>query len=191
MHHSLRQRHRSPGPVTVRFTQAVLECDVERSQLLAEEAALLAQNKPTDGASSGAPSNGTERNGAASSTSAASADPDPASARLQEVYARLQEIDADGAPARAASILAGLSFDEAMQRRATKTFSGGASAACVIAQCYCCMHCRELHLQDDNVSQHTRGSTSRACVQGDTVRERLYIVLRARVGPLRMRISLA
>lgn len=112
--------------------QAVLECDVERSQLLAEEAELLAQGKPADGASASAGAdagrtfNGADRSASATSTSAAAADADPASSRLQQVYARLQEIDADGAPARAASILAGLSFDEAMQKRATKTFSGGA-----------------------------------------------------------------
>lgn len=42
-----------------------------------------------------------------------------------QVAKRLQEIDAYGAEARAASILAGLSFDADMQKRATKTFSGG------------------------------------------------------------------
>lgn len=47
------------------------------------------------------------------------------SARLQAVWRRLVEIDADGAEARAASILAGLSFDAAMMARPTKTFSGG------------------------------------------------------------------
>lgn len=70
---------------------------------------------------------------AASDTAAA----DAAAARLAAVYTRLADIDADGAPARAASILAGLSFDEAMQGRATKTFSGGQSpltAACIEAR---------------------------------------------------------
>ena len=41
------------------------------------------------------------------------------------MYQRLEEIDALGAEARAATILAGLSFDDPMMRRATKTFSGG------------------------------------------------------------------
>lgn len=41
------------------------------------------------------------------------------------MYQRLHEIDADGAEARAAMILAGLSFEPDMMRRATKTFSGG------------------------------------------------------------------
>jgi ATPase subunit of ABC transporter with duplicated ATPase domains len=48
-----------------------------------------------------------------------------AAARLQAVWKRLVEIDADGAEARAAAILAGLSFDPAMMRRPTRTFSGG------------------------------------------------------------------
>ncbi|KAK9867268.1 hypothetical protein WJX84_007223 [Apatococcus fuscideae] len=48
-----------------------------------------------------------------------------AATRLTQVYKRLQEIDADGAQARAAIILSGLSFDPDMQARATKTFSGG------------------------------------------------------------------
>ena len=87
-------------------TQAVLDCDVERKQLMAEEKRLMAEASASG------------RNGAAAGA-------DAASARLKEVYDRLLEIDADGAPARAASILAGLSFDEAMQKRATKTFSGG------------------------------------------------------------------
>ena len=39
---------------------------------------------------------------------------------LNEVYERLDEIDADGAPARAGSILGGLGFDAEMQNQATK-----------------------------------------------------------------------
>ena len=40
-------------------------------------------------------------------------------ARLGEVLARLVEIEADAAPSRAATILAGLGFDAAMQARPT------------------------------------------------------------------------
>lgn len=47
------------------------------------------------------------------------------SERLNKVWRRLVEIDADGAEARAASILAGLSFEPDMMRRPTRTFSGG------------------------------------------------------------------
>lgn len=47
------------------------------------------------------------------------------STRLAQVYQRLIEIDAEGAEARAAVILAGLSFEPHMVRNATRTFSGG------------------------------------------------------------------
>ena len=43
-----------------------------------------------------------------------------ASARLQEIYATLESIEADKAPARAAVILSGLGFNPSMQRRTTK-----------------------------------------------------------------------
>ncbi len=45
--------------------------------------------------------------------------------RLAEVHERLRAIGADSAPARAASILAGLGFDEAAQARPVGSFSGG------------------------------------------------------------------
>ena len=48
-------------------------------------------------------------------------DPD----RIAEVHTRLADIDAHSAPARAASILAGLGFDEAEQSRPCSEFSGG------------------------------------------------------------------
>lgn len=44
---------------------------------------------------------------------------------LTEVYAELQALDADKAPARASIILAGLGFSTDMQSAATRTFSGG------------------------------------------------------------------
>ncbi|MED6183815.1 ATP-binding cassette sub- F member 3, partial [Stylosanthes scabra] len=50
---------------------------------------------------------------------------DGISQRLEEIYKRLELIDAYAAEARAASILAGLSFSPEMQKKATKTFSGG------------------------------------------------------------------
>ena len=49
------------------------------------------------------------------------ADPD----RLGELHERLNAIDAHAAPARAARILVGLGFDEAMQHRPLDSFSGG------------------------------------------------------------------
>lgn len=45
--------------------------------------------------------------------------------RLAEVHERLRAIGADSAPARAATILAGLGFDEAAQGRPVAEFSGG------------------------------------------------------------------
>jgi ATP-binding cassette subfamily F protein 3 len=45
--------------------------------------------------------------------------------RIAEVHARLADIGAHEAPARAATILAGLGFDEAAQRRPCSAYSGG------------------------------------------------------------------
>src|SRR5580658_9202514 len=45
--------------------------------------------------------------------------------RLAEIHERLRAIGADSAPARAATILAGLGFDEMAQARPVSSFSGG------------------------------------------------------------------
>ncbi|CAJ1066383.1 ATP-binding cassette sub-family F member 3 [Xyrichtys novacula] len=45
--------------------------------------------------------------------------------RLSEIYSKLEEMEADKAPARASVILAGLGFSPRMQQQATKEFSGG------------------------------------------------------------------
>ncbi|KAK9926366.1 hypothetical protein M0R45_023600 [Rubus argutus] len=92
--------------------QCVVNTDIERSQLLEEEARLLAQQRELE------LEEGTEK-------SNGEIDKDAIGRRLQEVYKRLEFIDADSAESRAASILAGLSFSPEMQRKATKTFSGG------------------------------------------------------------------
>ncbi|XP_010774227.1 ATP-binding cassette sub-family F member 3-like [Notothenia coriiceps] len=42
------------------------------------------------------------------------------SVRLTEIYAKLEEIEADKAPARASVILAGLGFSSKMQQQTTK-----------------------------------------------------------------------
>lgn len=44
---------------------------------------------------------------------------------LAEVHAKLQELEADSAPALASSILFGLGFTQSMQQRPTKEYSGG------------------------------------------------------------------
>ncbi|KAH0512615.1 ATP-binding cassette sub-family F member 3 [Microtus ochrogaster] len=46
-------------------------------------------------------------------------------AQLAEVYSKLEEIEADKAPARASVILAGLGFTPKMQQQPTREFSGG------------------------------------------------------------------
>ncbi|KDD75994.1 hypothetical protein H632_c403p0 [Helicosporidium sp. ATCC 50920] len=50
---------------------------------------------------------------------------DDAADRLAEVYDRMRDLGAASAEARASRILHGLGFTEAMQRRATRLFSGG------------------------------------------------------------------
>ena len=80
--------------------QSVLECDFKRESLLKEEKELNVQ------------------------INVANADPE-LSVRLTQVYADLEAIDADKAPARAAQILAGLGFSPEQQTKPTKQFSGG------------------------------------------------------------------
>ena len=46
-------------------------------------------------------------------------------ARLTEIYERMAEIGAASAESRASKILHGLGFTQAMQKRATRDFSGG------------------------------------------------------------------
>ncbi|VFQ91296.1 unnamed protein product [Cuscuta campestris] len=92
--------------------QCVLNCDVERTQLLEEESHLLELQRDIDLEGEVGKGNGeTDKNAIAQ--------------RLEEIYKRLELIDAYSAESRAASILAGLSFTTEMQKRATKTFSGG------------------------------------------------------------------
>ncbi|KAK9161064.1 hypothetical protein Syun_007405 [Stephania yunnanensis] len=96
--------------------QCVLNSDIERTKLLEEEAKLLALQREMEFEEE-TQINGAKMNG--------EIDKDSLSQRLQEIYKRLEFIDADSAEARAASILAGLSFTAEMQHKATKTFSGG------------------------------------------------------------------
>ncbi|XP_062146458.1 ABC transporter F family member 3 [Alnus glutinosa] len=96
--------------------QCVLNTDVERTQLLEEETRLVAQQRELEFEDALGKSNG-ELNKVI--------DKDAISQRLDEIYKRLDVIDADSAESRAASILAGLSFTQEMQQKATKAFSGG------------------------------------------------------------------
>eukprot|EP01111_Echinosteliopsis_oligospora_P006012 TRINITY_DN198_c1_g1_i1.p1 TRINITY_DN198_c1_g1~~TRINITY_DN198_c1_g1_i1.p1 ORF type:complete len:393 (+),score=149.96 TRINITY_DN198_c1_g1_i1:179-1357(+) len=78
--------------------QAVLEADVERERLLAEERRLIAMGDE---------------------------DKTHTSAQLVKVYADLDAIDAHSAEARASAILVGLGFTAENQEQPTKEFSGG------------------------------------------------------------------
>ncbi|CAH0554649.1 unnamed protein product [Brassicogethes aeneus] len=80
--------------------ESVLECDIVRSELIKREKEITA------------------------AINAGSADPE-VNTQLSEVYAQLQNIEADKAPAKASIILNGLGFTSDMQSKATKTFSGG------------------------------------------------------------------
>lgn len=79
---------------------SVLECDFVRNKLLADEKEISAQ------------------------INAGSIDP-TLNSKLTEVFAALENIEADKAPARASVILNGLGFNKDMQTRSTRTFSGG------------------------------------------------------------------
>jgi ATP-binding cassette subfamily F protein 3 len=96
--------------------QCVLNTDIERVQLLQEETRLVQQQKDLELEA---------EFGQESSKSKSDLDKDAISHRLEEIYKRLEFIDADAAEARAASILAGLSFTPEMQRKRTREFSGG------------------------------------------------------------------
>ncbi|XP_029027749.1 ATP-binding cassette sub-family F member 3 [Betta splendens] len=80
--------------------QSVLQSDTLREDLLDEEKRLNA--RITNGTADGMES-----------------------VRLSEIYRKLEEIEADKAPARASVILAGLGFSPRMQQQTTKEFSGG------------------------------------------------------------------
>ncbi|KAL2613889.1 hypothetical protein R1flu_025581 [Riccia fluitans] len=111
--------------------QCVLNCDVERTSLLEEEAQLAQQRDPaTTSTAAEVKANGSALLKAAESNGvdkekAGEQPKDAVSERLAQIYKRLEQIDAYSAEARAASILAGLSFTSEMQQRKTKTFSGG------------------------------------------------------------------
>ncbi|EJD55360.1 hypothetical protein AURDEDRAFT_179121 [Auricularia subglabra TFB-10046 SS5] len=89
---------------------SVLKADVWRDHLLREEAELNAKLNQLE-------TEGTEKRVEDAKEDAA--------ARLVEIHAKLADMESETAPARAASLLAGLGFSEEDQRRPTKAFSGG------------------------------------------------------------------
>ncbi|KAH6786150.1 hypothetical protein C2S51_038605, partial [Perilla frutescens var. frutescens] len=94
--------------------QCVLNSDFERTQLLEEESRLLELQKEFD-----------QDGDSGKSKGVSNGDKDAVAHRLEEIYKRLEFIDAYSAEARAGSILAGLSFTPEMQNKPTKSFSGG------------------------------------------------------------------
>ena len=121
-----------PGDKTATPLDVLLDADAERAELLWEEAELLrklggaaenGENAASAAASAAAGDEGEGGEGGGGDSSSSSTA--ETSSRLSYVSARLQEIDAAGAPARAASILSGLSFDAASMTKPTASFSGG------------------------------------------------------------------
>ena len=87
--------------------QSVLSCDFVRESLLEQEKDIqrrMAEAEQSEAGETDGPDLNTE---------------------LSQVFAKLQLIDSDKAPARAAVILAGLGFPAEAQSRPTRTFSGG------------------------------------------------------------------
>ena len=82
--------------------QAVLEADVEATELQKEEKEINERLQSLEGD-----------------------EQDEASNRLNEIYDRLNELNSSSAEARASKILHGLGFTKVMQQRSTQSFSGG------------------------------------------------------------------
>ncbi|CAH8446751.1 unnamed protein product [Schistosoma rodhaini] len=97
--------------------ESVLQADIERHTLLIELARLQAEMKTSSGTDPGL------------SNSASTIE-----SRVAEIYSRLNAIEADKAPARAAVVLHGLGFSQEMQSKPTKEFSGGWRMRLALAQ---------------------------------------------------------
>ncbi|EAW10072.1 putative AAA family ATPase GCN20 [Aspergillus clavatus NRRL 1] len=111
--------------------QAVLDADVWRKRLLAEQekitkqlAAIEAERSSMADTSADAARLDHEREGL--------------DLTLNDIYAKLAEMESDKAESRAASILAGLGFSPERQQYATKTFSGGWRMRLALARALFC-----------------------------------------------------
>lgn len=97
---------------------SVLQADVWRHKLVTDEAELNARLEVLETALK-ADGEGAEEK------SAMESERDEISAKLGDVQKMLIEMEAETAPARAAALLAGLGFEEEVQRNPTRSFSGG------------------------------------------------------------------
>ncbi|GAA6003931.1 putative AAA family ATPase GCN20 [Rhodotorula paludigena] len=110
--------------------ESVLQADVHRSRLLAEERDLNEQisaleREGEERAAHAQTASEDEREKVHAELRKAERKKDDAMGRLGEVQRLLVEIDADSGPSRAAELLAGLGFSKQDQDMPTKSFSGG------------------------------------------------------------------
>jgi ATP-binding cassette subfamily F protein 3 len=106
---------------------SVLEADLELVALRAEEAAFMVEDDTdTAGATvKAAPGDDEDGDGSEEEGEEEDGGIDAKLERMKYVYQRLEEIDADGAVSRAATILAGLGFPTDIQEAPTSSLSGG------------------------------------------------------------------
>ena len=123
-HHRIlhvRQEIRAAGG-EISVLQAVMDADIERNTLMAEEKELIQrlEGEEVEGSSTKEKlAKLKEANGVADSTFNADLK------RLDEVYERLQVLGSDSAESRASTILSGLQFTPSMQSGPTSALSGG------------------------------------------------------------------
>ncbi|MCJ1294070.1 hypothetical protein MMC34_005627 [Xylographa carneopallida] len=111
--------------------QAVLDADVWRKHLLAEQEKISKQLTQME----------TERSTMADTSKEAEKldkEREGLDTTLSDIHAKLSEMESDKAESRAASILAGLGFSEERQHFATKTFSGGWRMRLALARALFC-----------------------------------------------------
>ncbi|KAL9121078.1 MAG: hypothetical protein Q9187_002364 [Circinaria calcarea] len=111
--------------------QAVLDADVWRKHLLAEQEKITKQLAQIEAERSSMADRSTE-------AEKLDRDREGLDTTLSDIHAKLSEMESDKAESRAASILAGLGFSEERQHFATKTFSGGWRMRLALARALFC-----------------------------------------------------